>query len=181
MVELFTPAELEEVERIKSLYPEPQAALLPVLWMVQQKYGWISLENIRAVAELLRLPYAHVLGVVRFYTMFHTEPVGRYHIQVCTNVSCMLRGGERVLEYISQKLGIQHKERTADGLFSLEEVECMGACGGAPMIAINEDYYENITLEQIDHLLEHLRRESAAESRNGHESTPNGGSDELAS
>jgi len=157
MAELFSAEELEEVERLKSLYPEPQAALLPVLWMVQRKYGWISLENIRAVAELLRLPYAHVLGVVRFYTMFHTEPVGRYHIQVCTNVSCMLRGGEHILEYLSRKLGIRHGERTPDGLFSLEEVECMGACGGAPMIAVNEDYYENITLEQLDLLLEQLR------------------------
>lgn len=165
MAELFTAEELEEVEQLKSLYPEPQAALLPVLWMVQRKYGWISLENIRAVAELLRLPYAHVLGVVRFYTMFHTEPVGRYHIQACTNVSCMLRGGERVLEYLAHKLGIAPKERTPDGLFSLEEVECMGACGGAPMIAVNEDYYENITLEQIDTLLEQLRRRAQEESR----------------
>lgn len=173
MAELFTAEELEEVERLKSLYPEPQAALLPVLWMVQRKYGWISLENIRAVAELLRLPYAHVLGVVRFYTMFHTEPVGRYHIQVCTNVSCMLRGGERVLGYLAQKLGITPpKGRTPDGLFSLEEVECMGACGGAPMIAINEDYYENITLEQLDSLLEQLRQQASGEpppgTGNGH-------------
>lgn len=173
MAELFTAEELEEVERLKSLYPEPQAALLPVLWMVQRKYGWISLENIRAVAELLHLPYAHVLGVVRFYTMFHTEPVGRYHIQVCTNVSCMLRGGERVLEYIAQKLGIAPKQRTPDGLFSLEEVECMGACGGAPMIAINEDYYENVTLEQLDNLLEQLRHH-AQQDRSSAEGLGNG-------
>ncbi len=157
MSELFTPEELQEVEHLKSLYPEPQAALLPVLWMVQRKYGWISLDAIRAVAELLRLPYAHVLGVVRFYTMFHTEPMGRYHIQVCTNISCMLRGGEQILTFLSQKLGIGHKQRTPDGVFSLEEVECMGACGGAPMIAINEDYYENITVEQVNELLERLR------------------------
>ncbi len=157
MDNFLTPEELADVERLISLYPEPQAALLPVLWMVQRKYGWLSLESIRRVAELLHLPYAHVLGVVRFYTMFHTEPMGRYHIQVCTNVPCMLRGGEQVLEYIAQKLGIGHKQRTPDGLFSLEEVECMGACGGAPMIAINEDYYENITLEQVDELLERLR------------------------
>lgn len=172
MGDFLTPEELAEVERLAALYPEPQAALLPVLWMVQRKYGWISLDNIRRVAELLRLPYAHVLGVVRFYTMFHTEPVGRYHIQVCTNISCMLRGGERVFEYIAHKLGIGHKQRTPDGLFSLEEVECMGACGGAPMIVINEDYYENVTFEQIDELLERLRHTTdngtAQQFSNGH-------------
>ncbi len=166
--ELFTVEELEQLERIAAQYPERQAALLPALWMVQRKYGWISLEHMRAVARLLQIPYAHVLGVVRFYTMFHTEPIGRYHVQVCTNVSCMLRGGEELLRLISERLGIRPGERTADGLFSLEEVECMGACGGAPMIAINEDYYEHLTPERVEELLEQLRQQALAPS-NGNE------------
>jgi NADH:ubiquinone oxidoreductase subunit E len=88
--------------------------------------------------------------------MYFKKPMGKYHIQVCTNVSCMLNEGEQIFEYISEKLGISHNECTPDGKFSLEAVECMGACGGAPMIAINEDFYENINIEQVDKLIEPL-------------------------
>jgi NADH:ubiquinone oxidoreductase subunit E len=89
--------------------------------------------------------------------MYFKKPMGRYHVQVCTNVSCMLRGGEKIYDHVSRRLGIGHNDRTADGNFSLEEVECMGACGGAPMVAINEDYHENITIEQLDQMLDGLR------------------------
>lgn len=152
----FTPEELEAVTRLKGLYPDPKSAIMPVLWMAQKKWGWLSVPVMRHVAEIMNLPYAHVLGVATFYTMYFKKPMGRHHVQVCTNVSCMLRGGEKIYEHVSSHLGISHNDRTPDGRYSLEEVECMGACGGAPMIAINEDYHENISIEQLDRMLEQL-------------------------
>ncbi|MCX7930307.1 MAG: NAD(P)H-dependent oxidoreductase subunit E [Chlorobi bacterium] len=152
----FEPAEVAEIERLKSLYPHPKAALMPVLWMAQKKWGWLSEDVMRTVADVMELPYAHVLGVARFYTMYFKKPMGRYHIQVCTNVSCILRGGDKLFELLCEKLGIGNNERTPDGRFSIEEVECMGACGGAPMIAINEDYYENVTFDDVERILQSL-------------------------
>ncbi|MDQ1266907.1 MAG: NADH-quinone oxidoreductase subunit [Bacteroidota bacterium] len=153
----FSDEELARVEAIRSHYLEPQSALMPVLWMAQKRWGWLSKDVMQYVADLLHLPYSEVYGVATFYTMYFKKPMGRYHIQVCTNVSCMLNEGEALFEYVSQKLGIGHNEKTEDGLFSLEEVECMGACGGAPMIAINEDYYENADIRKIDELIDSLR------------------------
>lgn len=153
----FTPEELETVARLKGLYPNAKSAIMPVLWMAQKKWGWLSVPVMQHVAEVMSLPYSHVFGVATFYTMYFKKPMGRHHVQVCTNVSCMLRGGERIYEHVSGRLGIGHNDRTPDGLFSLEEVECMGACGGAPMVAINEEYHENITVEQLDRMLDELR------------------------
>lgn len=153
----FNAEELKKVEEIKSHYPETKAALMPVLWLAQKKFGWISEEVMHYIADLLELPFAHVSGVASFYTMYFKKPMGKYHIQVCTNVSCMLREGEEIFSYISSKLGIGNMEVTPDGNFSLEVVECMGACGGAPMIAINEDYYENVDIETIDKLIDSLK------------------------
>lgn len=152
----FNEQELQEVEKIKSKYPTEQAALMGILWLAQKKFGWISEEVIDYIANLLHLPPSHVHGVVQFYTMYYKKPMGKYHIQVCTNVSCMLRSGEKIWHHLQEKLGIGNLERTKDGKFSLEEVECMGACGGAPMIAINEDYYENVTTEKVDELINSL-------------------------
>jgi NADH-quinone oxidoreductase E subunit len=124
--------------------------------MAQKKWGWLSPNVMRYVGQVMELPYAHVYGVASFYTMYFKKPMGKHHVQVCTNVSCMLLGGEKIYDHVSKRYGIGHNQRTADGLVSLEEVECMGACGGAPMIAINEDYHENITIEQLDRLLDNL-------------------------
>lgn len=153
----FSPAERERIEYLKGLYPEPKAAIMPTLWMAQRKWGWLSAGVLKHVAEVLSLPYSHVYGVASFYTMYFKKPMGKHHVQVCTNVSCMLRGGNELYQHARERFGIGHMERTPDGTFSLEEVECMGACGGAPMIAINEDYHENITLAQFDALLDSLR------------------------
>lgn len=152
----FSPEEIEKIERLKALYPNPKSAIMPVLWMAQKKWGWLSAPVMRTVAESLDLPYSHVFGVATFYTMYFKKPMGEYHVQVCTNVSCMLRGGETLYRHVSSRFGIGHNERTADGKFSLEEVECMGACGGAPMVVINEDYHENVSIEQLDTLLASL-------------------------
>jgi NADH-quinone oxidoreductase E subunit len=150
----FTAEENERIERIKAQYPETQAALMPVLWIAQKKFGWLSTTVMQYVAQTLDLPFSHVQGVATFYTMYWKKPMGAHHVQVCTNISCLLRGGEQLLEQAQRELKIGHMERTPDGRFSLEEVECMGACGGAPMIAINERYFENVTKEQFARLLD---------------------------
>ncbi|MGQ9819683.1 MAG: NADH-quinone oxidoreductase subunit NuoE [Candidatus Kapaibacteriales bacterium] len=154
---LFDEIELKQIEELKSRYREPKGALMGVLWLAQKKYGWISPEVINYVANLLNLPPSHVEGVVSFYTMYFKKPMGRYHIQVCTNVSCLLRGGEEIYSFLVKELGIKDGEVTNDGLFSLEIVECMGACGGAPMIAINEDYFESVDIDKVKKLIEDLK------------------------
>ena len=155
---LFTEDEIKKIEEIKTHYERKQSALLPVLWMVQEKNGWISKESILEVADLLDLPAEHIFGVVTFYTMFNDKPKGKFHLQVCTNVSCMLRGGMELYQYISDKLGLKNKETSEDGMFTIEEVECLGSCGTAPMMQVNnKDYYENLTEEKIDKLIEHFR------------------------
>ncbi len=153
----FSQEELASISALKAKYPEPKAAIMPVLWMAQKKWGWLSEDVMKQVASVMDLPYAHVLGVASFYTMYFKKPMGRHHVQVCTNVSCMLRGGEQLYNHARQRLGIGHNQATSDGMFSLEEVECMGACGGAPMIAINEIFYENATASQLDSLLDACR------------------------
>ncbi|MFA6571354.1 MAG: NAD(P)H-dependent oxidoreductase subunit E [Bacteroidota bacterium] len=153
----FSPEEIEQIEKIKTLYPNTKAAVLPVLWLSQRKFGWISDDVKNLVSDLLELPVSHVHGVVSFYTMYFKKPMGKYHVQVCTNVSCMLNGGEKIYEYIKDRLKIDNLQATNDGIFSLEEVECMGACGGAPMIAINQDFYENTNIEKLDTLLDSLK------------------------
>jgi NADH-quinone oxidoreductase E subunit len=144
---IFNEEELQEVNKHISKYPEKKAAIMPVLWMAQKKFGWLSKEVMEYVAELLDLTYAHVYGVATFYTMYFKKPMGKNHVQVCTNVSCMLRQGDQIYQHVKERLGIGHNEATEDGKFSLEEVECMGACGGAPMIVINEDFYENVDIK----------------------------------
>ncbi|HPI38458.1 MAG TPA: NADH-quinone oxidoreductase subunit NuoE [Ignavibacteriaceae bacterium] len=153
----FTEDNKVKIENIVKKYPEKKAAVMPVLYIAQEQNGWISIEVMKEIAEVLSMPEEEVLGVVTFYTMYHKKPAGKYHIQVCTNVSCMLRGGYEIFEAVKEKLKINNGERTEDGLFSLEEVECMGACGGAPMIAVNEDYYENLTKETALELLNKLK------------------------
>lgn len=152
----FNSEELAQIEKIKSKYPTSQSAIMDVLWLAQKKWGWISSDVIEYVAALLNVPPATVEGIVSFYTMYFNKPMGKYHIQVCTNVSCMITGGENIYEYVKEKLGINNLETTQDGKFSLEEVECMGACGESPMIAVNEDYYYNMNKEKIDKLFDEL-------------------------
>lgn len=156
-MEFFNEIELKKIEEIKSRYPESKAALLPVLWMVQEKYDWISEDSMKKVGDLLNVPYEHILGVVTFYTMYNKKPVGKIHLQICTNVSCMLRGGYELFKYVSDKLGIKNKEVTADGMFSVEEVECLGSCATAPMLQVNNQmFYENLSQEKVDKLIDTL-------------------------
>jgi NADH-quinone oxidoreductase subunit E len=125
--------------------------------MAQRQFGWISPDVMRYVAGLLDLPVSHVYGVVTFYTMFNTKPVGKYHLQVCTNVSCQLRGGDRLLDHACRRLNIARGDTTPDNRFTLTEVECLGSCGTAPAVQINDDYHENLSVETFDALLNDLR------------------------
>jgi NADH-quinone oxidoreductase subunit E len=146
----------QKVDAIVERYPHPQGALLPVLWEVQQHEGWVSSEAEVWIAERLGVSPAHVHGCVSFYTMYKQRPMGKYHIQVCTTLSCMLRGSDNLLEHLYKKLGIREGEVTPDGKFSLVRVECLGSCGTAPMFQLNDDYYEDLTIEKIDELLDSL-------------------------
>lgn len=153
---LFNENELLEVQNHINKYPEKKAAIMPVLWMAQKKFGHLSKEVMEYVGKLLDLPFSHVYGVATFYTMYFKKPMGRHHIQVCTNVSCMLKKGDEIYDFVSNKLNLKHNQASEDFKFSLEEVECMGACGGAPMIVINEDFYENVDINQVNELIDKL-------------------------
>jgi NADH-quinone oxidoreductase subunit E len=147
----------KKVEELRKRYPTSQALLLPVLWIVQEQEGYISEDSMKYVAALLQIPFGHILGVVTFYTMLQKKQIGKYHIEVCTNVSCMLRGSEKILEHIEQRLDIKVGETSSDKKWTLSEAECMGSCGTAPMLAIGDEYYENLTIEKIDNLIDTLK------------------------
>ncbi len=156
----FTEENLGKIENLLKKYPTKRAAVMPVLYLAQEQNGWISQEVMIAVAKILELTTEDVLGVVTFYTMYHQKPVGKYHLQVCTNVSCMLRGAHDIYDHVRAKLAIDNGGITGDKMFSLEEVECMGSCGTAPMIAINEDYFENLDKQKLDQILESLKNKN---------------------
>jgi len=150
-------AEFEKkIDELVARYPNPQGALLPVLWEVQQHKGWIDGDCEQWVGERLGVAPSHVHGVVTFYSMYKQKPSGKYHIQVCTTLSCMLRGSDELVGHLERKLGIKVGETTPDGRFSLVRVECLGSCGTAPMFQLNDDYHENLTLEKVDQLLDGL-------------------------
>ena len=153
----FTEENLTKIEGILKRYPEKKAAVMPLLYLAQEQNGWISREVMKEVASILGMPADEVLGVVTFYTMYHQKPMGKYHLQVCTNVSCMLRGAYKIYDHIKDKLSIANGGITEDAIFSLEEVECMGSCGTAPMIAVNEDFFENLDVEKVDQILESFK------------------------
>jgi len=156
---MFSPENLKRVEELRQRYTHTQALVLPVLWLAQEQFGSISTETMKYVAQLLKVPFSHILGVVTFYTMFRQKATGKYHIEVCTNVSCMLRGSAALVRHLETKLGIKLGETTADGKWTLSEVECMGACSGAPMCAVGEEYHENLTTETMDRVLAELEKQ----------------------
>lgn len=153
---MFSEENLKQLDRLRSKYPKSKPLVLPALWMAQRQFGWISPEAMKYVAGLLDLPVSHVYSVVTFYTMFNTKPVGTYHLQVCTNVSCMLRGGDRLLDHACRRLKVGKGETTADNRFTVTEVECLGSCGTAPAVQVNDDYHENLSVESFDKLLNEL-------------------------
>lgn len=155
----FNNERMKKVEEILTHYPadRKQAALLMVLWEVQYQDGWISKDAMVEVARICDCIPAHVQEVVTFYTMYNQEPPAKYHIQVCRNICCWLRGAGETMKYLEEKLGIQAGEMTADKKFKLSEVECLASCGTGPMMQLNNDYIEDLTREKIDKLLKELK------------------------
>ena len=147
----------QKIEALKSTYETNQSALIPALHIAQDEQGWLSEETQREVAEILGLAEQTVRGVVSFYTMFYQRPVGKYVLQVCRNLSCCAMGGHRLQKQIEQKLGIQEGETTTDGRFTLLSVECLGSCGTAPVLMVNDAYHENMTSQDVDRLLTELK------------------------
>lgn len=148
---------LKRIEDLKRRYPHPQAVLLPALWMLQEEHGWVSEEGMRYVAGLLGVEPHHVYGVVTFYTMFNKQPVGRHKLELCTNVSCMLRGSDRILTHLEERLRIKVGETTPDGRFTLAEAECLGSCGTAPAMQVGDRYYESLDTVKVDQILDQLK------------------------
>lgn len=156
----FTPENEKKFQELLKRYPIKMAVTLPALWLAQRQHGYLPLFVQEYVAKRLDVTPAHVYGVVTFYTMFKTKPVGKYHIGVCRTLSCALRGSEDVLKRVKERLNIKDGETTKDGLFSLEEMECLASCGTAPAMMVNEAYVENLTVEKLDQLLDKLEKQS---------------------
>jgi NADH-quinone oxidoreductase subunit E len=156
MSPVLTEQTKKKIEEIVSRYEKKEAALLPVLHLVQREKGFISSQEEKQVADLLGIKPIKVKEVVTFYTMINREPLGRYHIQVCSNISCSLLGAESLIEHLKDKLGIEVGETTQDKKFTLSTVECLGACEQAPCMMINFDYYGNLDKEKIDEILDSL-------------------------
>ena len=161
----FSPDKLNKVQEIIARYPEgrQKSALLPVLHLAQEEFGgWLSVEAMNYVASLLQLEPIEVYEVATFYSMYNMKPVGKYVFEVCQTGPCMLRGSDDIIAYIQQKLGIKVGETTPDGLFTLKVVECLGACGYAPMMQLGKFYKEHLTPEKVDVIIEECASNAAA-------------------
>lgn len=157
---LLSPATRAEIDRWIAKYPpdQKQAAVMAALRITQdQNGGWLSVDLIEAVAEYLEMPPVAAHEVATFYTMYDLKPVGRHKVCVCTNISCQLNGSSRIMDHLQKKLGVKPGETTPDKKFTLKVVECLGACGGAPMMMVDKTYHENLTPEKIDRILEGLK------------------------
>ncbi len=154
----FSPEALQQIEAIRGRYPNAQAACLPVLHLAQDEFGYVSDETIDLVANVLALSPAHVWGVVTFYTMYHRHPTGKHVLMVCTNVSCMLRGGYDVLHAIEARLGCKAGENSADGEFTIVEEECLAACADAPCLIAGEQYFLRLTPDTALRALDEIKK-----------------------
>src|ERR1700676_4300224 len=152
----LSPQPPARFETLQNRYPFKRSALIPMMMYAQDEYGCVSDEMIAEIARRLELHTVQVEETLEYYSMLHRKPMGKHHVQICTNVACMLRGGTELLEAAKKRLEIGHKEVTADGVFSLEEGECIGACTGAPAMQVNYDFYENLTAMKFDRIIEEL-------------------------
>jgi NADH-quinone oxidoreductase E subunit len=151
---MFNETSIKEIEEIRTKYPNSRAALLPALYVAQREFGWLSPEAYEAVADLLSVPKATARGVGTFYAMYKQKPMGRHLIQLCTNVSCMILGAEKLVDFLKNKYGIEPGGMSPDGRFSLVIMECIGACGTAPAMLVNDDFYENLNEINLEKILE---------------------------
>lgn len=163
----FSDDKLQEVQRIISFYPEgkQKSAVIPVLHLAQQEFGgWLSSATMDYVASLLKLEPIEVYEVATFYSMYNLKPVGKYLFEVCQTGPCMLNGSDEIIKYIYDKLGIKPGETSADGMFTLKTVECLGACGYAPMMQLGKNYREHLTKEKVDAIINECRQNAAAKN-----------------
>ncbi|KAF1832312.1 hypothetical protein BDW02DRAFT_571137 [Decorospora gaudefroyi] len=160
----FTPQNEELIKEVVSRYPSQykKAAVMPLLDLGQRQHGFCSISVMNEVARILEMPPMRVYEVATFYTMYNRDPVGKFHVQVCTTTPCMLRDSDAVMKACEDVLGVHHGETTKDGLFTFSEVECLGACANAPMVQINDDYYEDLTYESTANLLKALKHAAQA-------------------
>ena len=142
-------------------YPTQRSFLVPMLLYTQDELGYLSDEAIAYVAQKVNLDELEIRNVISYYSMLTTKPRGRYNVQVCRNICCMLRGSDEISAHVKRRLGIAHKGTTADGMFSFEEVECIGACGWAPAMQVNYDFHENLTAGRVDEILDQYRSKSS--------------------
>ncbi|HYK38171.1 NAD(P)H-dependent oxidoreductase subunit E [Alloacidobacterium sp.] len=161
---IFSPATAARFDRLVTLYPVKRSALVPMLLYAQDEVGYISDAVVAEIAQRIGITELDVRNVLSYYSMLRTKPAGKYNVQVCTNISCMLRDGYGILDHCKKRLGIGHKEVTSDGLFSLEEVECIGACCWAPAVQINYDFYDELTPEKMDQILDDYKAGRAKET-----------------
>jgi len=152
----FSPEAEKEFQKIMARSETKQGALMMTLHLAQSQFGHISSEVEEMISKRLALTLAYVHGVVTFYTYFHSKPVGKYLVQFCSTLPCALRGSEELFEHCAKKLGIKNGETTSNGKFTLLKVECLGSCGTAPVVQLNEDYHEDMTVEKLDRLLDSL-------------------------
>lgn len=152
----------EDIEYHLSKYPDPRSAIMPILYIAQEEYGYITPDAMEEVAALVGVDVTHVRGVIGFYTMYYDHPKGKYLLQICTDLPCALRGAEQFSQQACAALGVHVGETTEDGLFTVENVMCLAACDKAPMMQVNFHYHENLDLDKFNKLVEDLRRETAA-------------------
>ena len=155
---IFSPELAARFDHLVTIYPVKRSALVPMLLYAQDEVGYVSDAVVTEIAQRLDLLELDVRNVLSYYSMLRSKPAGKYNIQVCTNISCMLRGGYDILDHCKEKLGIGHKEVTPDGMFSLEEVECIGACSWAPAMQVNYDFHDNLTTVKVAEILETYRK-----------------------
>jgi NADH-quinone oxidoreductase subunit E len=153
----YTPENEIKFQEYVSRYPKIDSCMLPALWLVQEQEGWVSPEAMVYVADKLGKTPIQVYEVATFYTMFNLKPIGKYHIELCKTLSCRLCGSQKIKDYIKQTIGIESGQTSPDGLFHLSDVECMGACGGAPMFALNGEYHEKLTIQRVDELIKECK------------------------
>jgi len=151
---MFSSAAIQEIAEIRTKYPNARAALLPAIYVAQRESGWLSPEAYETVADLLGVPKATVRGVATFYAMYKQKPMGRHLIQICTNVSCMILGAERLVDFLKTTYGVEPGGISPDGRYSLVIMECIGACGTAPAMLVNDDFHENLTEKNLQEILE---------------------------
>lgn len=163
----FSDDKMKEVQRIINFYPEgkQKSAVIPVLHLAQQEFGgWLSSESMDYVASLLQLEPIEVYEVATFYSMYNLKPVGKYMFEVCQTGPCMINGSDDIIKYIYDKLGIKPGETSTDGMFTLKTVECLGACGYAPMMQLGKNYREHLTKEKVDAIIEECRQNTAVKN-----------------